>query len=263
MPITTLLFDLDDTLTDDTTAVEMALATTARIAQQQRGIDPAAFIHSLRAIVGELWRSSPNIAYCQALGVSSWEGLCTTYLGTDPSSRALQTWAPIYQAQAWTDTLALYEIDDESLARELASTYTQERLTYQHLFPEVEEVLERLAPFYQLGLITNGASDLQRRKIQRAQLDRFFQVMVVSEEMGIGKPHPQIFLQTLSTLGSDPASAVMLGDNPSRDILGANNAGLKSIWVNRSNKVPEGDVLGIPDAEVADFLLLEEVLKTL
>jgi putative hydrolase of the HAD superfamily len=259
MAITTLIFDLDDTLIDDTRAVETALALTAHAAQRHCGIDPIAFMQTARSIAGELWRASSTIDYARDIGVSSWEGLCTTFLGSDAGSQALKNWAPVYQAQVWGASLRKYGVEDAALAHDLDRIYQQERLTDQHLFPEVEGVLERLSSRYRLGMITNGASDLQRRKIQRAGLARFFSVMTVSEEVGVGKPHPQIFLQTLNELDAEPSNAAMIGDNLSRDIVGARATGLKGIWVNRAGMSAASKEEVMPDEEIDTLLALENM----
>lgn len=97
----------------------------------------------------------------------------------------------------------------------------------------VAPLLDTLATRYKLGLITNGPSEIQRAKIVQFDLARWFTVIVVSEEFGVAKPDPAIFLHVANELASDPADCVMIGDNPDADIRGAQAAGMRSIWIQR------------------------------
>jgi len=100
----------------------------------------------------------------------------------------------------------------------------------------VSACLDELSDSYTLGLITNGASCLQREKLTTAGLDEYFDVVVVSAEFGVGKPDPSIFEHALDRLGSDREQAVMIGDSLTRDVNGAIATGLQGVWVNRSGQ---------------------------
>jgi putative hydrolase of the HAD superfamily len=90
-------------------------------------------------------------------------------------------------------------------------------------------------------LITNGASDLQREKLEASELGDRFAVVVVSGEFGIGKPDPTIFEHALAQLGAEKKDAVMIGDSVDRDVDGAVDAGLQGVWINRfGEQRPEG-----------------------
>jgi HAD superfamily hydrolase (TIGR01509 family) len=97
----------------------------------------------------------------------------------------------------------------------------------------VAPLLDTLATRYKLGLITNGPRSTQRAKIVQFDLARWFSVIVVSEEFGVAKPDPAIFLHAANALASDPADCVMIGDNPEADIRGAQAAGIRSVWIQR------------------------------
>jgi len=97
----------------------------------------------------------------------------------------------------------------------------------------VVPLLDTLATRYKLGLITNGPSEIQRAKIVQFDLARWFTVIVVSEEFGVAKPDPAIFLHAANALASDPADCVMIGDNPEADIRGAQATSMRSVWIQR------------------------------
>jgi putative hydrolase of the HAD superfamily len=60
--------------------------------------------------------------------------------------------------------------------------------------------------------------------------------VVVSAELGVGKPEPEIFEAALDRLGAAPGEAAMVGDTIDRDIAGATAAGLAAIWLNRAGR---------------------------
>jgi putative hydrolase of the HAD superfamily len=80
-------------------------------------------------------------------------------------------------------------------------------------------------------LLTNGAPDLQREKIETSGLGMFFDAAVVSGEIGTGKPEPEIFRHLLGKLGVAPAESLMVGNSLARDIVGAKRAGMASCWI--------------------------------
>ncbi|MGO4459385.1 HAD family hydrolase [Streptomyces sp. M-16] len=83
-----------------------------------------------------------------------------------------------------------------------------------------------------VGILTNGAGDIQRAKIKAAGLADVVDAVAISEEIGARKPDPKAFQSALALCGTDrPGEAWMVGDNPEGDIAGAHQAGLRTIWV--------------------------------
>lgn len=121
--------------------------------------------------------------------------------------------------------------------------------------------LTTLQKTYQLALVTNGAPDLQREKIQGARLGQYFDEILISGEVGIGKPDFRIFKLALDTLAASPSEVVMVRDSLVRDILGAQRAGIKGIWLNRSRCDLTSSV--VPDAQVTSLNQMPELLPTL
>jgi putative hydrolase of the HAD superfamily len=100
------------------------------------------------------------------------------------------------------------------------------------VFPHALEVLTRLKNKYKLALITNTQYD-DLKKIQEilrgAQLDEFFEEIIVSKDVGISKPNPRIFEIALEKLGVNPNEAVMIGNTISTDIFGGNKVGMRTV----------------------------------
>ncbi|MCI0825965.1 MAG: HAD family hydrolase, partial [Chloroflexi bacterium] len=80
-------------------------------------------------------------------------------------------------------------------------------------------------------LITNGASQPQRAKIQRFNLAPLFESILVEEEFGAGKPEPQVYLHSLEQIDTKPSEAWMVGDNLEFDVEAPQKLGIKGIWV--------------------------------
>jgi len=102
---------------------------------------------------------------------------------------------------------------------------------YSEIVPGAERALGVLHPKYRLAVISNATSNLCRRILRENGLDRFFQVIVISRDLGIRKPDPRIFHHTLEKLQVKPSEAVHVGDSVKEDVLGAKKTGLKAIWI--------------------------------
>jgi putative hydrolase of the HAD superfamily len=187
----------------------------------------------VRAQARELWRTSPTSGYCARIGISSTEGLWCRFEGDSPITQELRRWTAVYRAAAWASALAAHGLSDGDLAESLAERFATERRARHRIFPDVVPALSGLRKHYQLGLITNGASCLQWEKIDRSGLRQFFDVIVVSGDLGAGKPDSAIFRHALSRFAGPLSDAVMLGDSIASDIDGAQSVGLRTIWVNR------------------------------
>jgi putative hydrolase of the HAD superfamily len=87
-----------------------------------------------------------------------------------------------------------------------------------------------------MAILTNGFSADQRRKIDALQLGVLVPSIFVSEETGIAKPDPAAFYLALETLGTAASQTLFVGDDPSRDIEGARNAGLKTAWLREEHQ---------------------------
>ena len=90
-----------------------------------------------------------------------------------------------------------------------------------------------------LALVSNGTSEVQRRKIKRFRLAHFFEDILIESEFGIGKPDERVFQHTLDKLEVSPNEVWMVGDDLERDIGGARRMGIYSIWVDwKGNGLP-------------------------
>jgi putative hydrolase of the HAD superfamily len=95
----------------------------------------------------------------------------------------------------------------------------------------VHDILAVLHKQFRLAIITNGPSDLQRRKIEYFDLEERVDWVVVSGELGVDKPELAIFEHVLGLAGVGAERAAHVGDSLTSDVAGANRAGLLPIWV--------------------------------
>lgn len=125
--------------------------------------------------------------------------------------------------------------------------------------PLVADMLERLSTRYDMTVVSNGSGKLQRKKMARAGIDRFFQTCFISGEEGCAKPRVKLFRKALDTLGYEPSDAVMIGDDPLKDIRPAKVLGMKTVFVSMDNtmKNPYADII------ISHILELYEVLTCL
>ncbi len=130
--------------------------------------------------------------------------------------------------------------------------------------PGVTEVVPRLARRFALGLISDVGltpGRVMREFLRRDGLLPYFQALTFSNEVGMTKPLPGMFLRTLESLGAAPSEAVHIGDLPETDIAGAKGVGMRAILFLGISHREDGRVLA--DAAVEDYSELEAVLERL
>ena len=96
--------------------------------------------------------------------------------------------------------------------------------------PGAHEVLRRLRPFYNIGILSNGFAEVQYGKMATAGLSPLIDCVVLSDEIEVNKPDPRIFDYACRKAGTEPGSCLLVGDNPDTDICGAVGAGWKAVF---------------------------------
>lgn len=98
-------------------------------------------------------------------------------------------------------------------------------------FPNLIKMLEELkSNNLLLGMITNGYGQFQMDNIMALGIDKYFDVILVSEWEGIKKPDPRIFIKALEKLNVSANESIFMGDHPENDVIGAKKVGMKGIW---------------------------------
>ncbi len=116
--------------------------------------------------------------------------------------------------------------------------YLQQLVEHSDLYEESFKLLTYLKEkSYNLGLITNGLKEVQRPRLKKTKVDHFFDVIVVSDEIGHSKPDPKFFDEAFIGIQNTPKDrVVVVGDSLHSDIQGGNNYGVNTIWYNPQKK---------------------------
>jgi putative hydrolase of the HAD superfamily len=253
-----VFFDLDETLMLEKASAEESFISASGYAEERYRISPVKLSESVRRRARELWHKMPTYQYCRDIGISSWEGLWGNFSGEHEKLRELHLLAEEYRINSWRQALLDLDVDDEGCAIELSRRFAVERRKRHILFPEVLSVLSEIRNDYRLGLITNGAPDIQRDKIAGAGIESLFEHIIVSGEVNVGKPQREIFLIAIERFRANTMNCTMVGDSINRDIGGAKNAGIHSIWVNRYGQENGREIQ--PDYTIDNLLELPEIL---
>lgn len=115
----------------------------------------------------------------------------------------------------------------------MAETFVWGLGAYGDLYEGARQVLDQLAGSTRTALVTNGLSEVQRARIERLDLARYFDAVVISSEVGATKPRPQIFDIAFEQLGSpDKRGSLMIGDSLTSDIRGGSDYEIDTCWFN-------------------------------
>lgn len=99
------------------------------------------------------------------------------------------------------------------------------------LYADVEPALRRLGRHYRLAALTNGNAS-----VQRIGIGHYFEAAVSAADAGASKPAPDMFHAVGQQTGIPMQQILHVGDDPRSDILGAHNAGVASVWINRNGQ---------------------------
>jgi putative hydrolase of the HAD superfamily len=223
--VDTVLFDLDDTLHDDTAAYREAARIVAESIARERAVD-------VRALVD---------AYDGA-ATGFWSALTTEHLALAIGDE---------RERMWYEALRKVGIEDRLLARRAANAYVRARADALVLAPGAVELLTALRlRGCKLGLVTNGFAATHHDKIDRLGLRERMDAFFLADEVGMVKPDPALFLHACRVLGSTPERTAMVGDRYDRDVRGALAAGLFTVLID-VHAIPLPDGAPRPDAVVA------------
>ncbi len=233
-----VLFDLDDTLHDDTHAYQSAAQAVADEIAAEHGIDAL----ELKA------------AYIAA-AEGFWHRLTADALAVKLAGVRLRLWATALESVGVADPL---------VAQRSAQKYNDYRKRYYTPFPGAVDLLRSLrARGKRLGLLTNGFSETHREKIALLRIGELFDAIFIADEIGMLKPDPLLFAHACVKLDGAPAHAAMVGDRYDRDIRGAGEAGLLTIWLNVRGESLPAQAHPLPDATCTTIAEVGPILAAL
>lgn len=141
----------------------------------------------------------------------------------------------------------LYEVYKYDLRDiDISDIYEDNVHRFVKLSDEVKEVLNTIKSKYRLGMITNGTSHGQRKKISQDLDLSMFETIIISGDYGYNKPDIRLFEKAISDLNLKPEEIAFVGDSFSRDINGSYRAGMKPIWIwPEDGRIQKSDVIRI------------------
>ncbi len=138
-------------------------------------------------------------------------------------------------------TLAHYGVQDVSMADHLANAYVERSPTKTHLCEGTIPMLDYLQnKGYVMHIITNGFPEVQYIKLENSGLKKYFDEIIVSEEVGHKKPHIEVFSAALFSASANKSESIVIGDDLEADIGGARNAGIDQVYYN-PDEIPHGE----------------------
>jgi 5'-nucleotidase len=125
--------------------------------------------------------------------------------------------------------------------------------------PGARELINSLNSRVNLGIITNGFTELQSVRLSRTGFKHAFNPVVISEKLGKAKPDVAIFQHAFSLMGEpEKHQVLMVGDNLHSDILGGINAGIDTCWLNHHDEPVTDDIS--PRYQVGNLTELHQLL---
>jgi putative hydrolase of the HAD superfamily len=239
-----ILFDLDDTLIDWSTAT---LDWDERERSLMRGVYD--YIHE---------EVHPLCDYNALLSVFR-EGMRSAWEEGRSTLRAP------HLGQVMLDVLAEMGVPPAALdERRCLEAYNWSAAPGVVTFPDVPPLLDLLrANGIRVGIVTNAHQPmwLRDRELEQFGLLHYFpECRISAADVGYLKPHPQIFEYALNCMRIKPAEAVFVGDNPVADIAGAQGVGMRAVLRIRQPASPMLSGLIVPDRAVRSFAELPAVL---
>lgn len=111
------------------------------------------------------------------------------------------------------------------------------------------------------ALITNGSADVQRSKIEKYDLEKYFDLVIIEGEFGMGKPNPEVYMHIVKTLDVKPEASWIVGDNLEWEVRVPQSLGFYAIWHDfRQEGVPQERGI-IPDHVVHNVSELVELYE--
>jgi 2-haloalkanoic acid dehalogenase type II len=224
MPLTTVLFDLDDTLFDHAATARAALAASTA---QFRFEPPVTLDELYQRYSEQLEAMHPRVMAGEI---------------DHQTARRLR----------FQQLLEPYGVlpDDAAAAEVFASFHYGHYRRLRRPIAGAMALLEALKAHYRIGIVTNNRTEEQVDKLAVLGMTPLVDALITSEDAGVTKPDPRIFEVALARLGARPEEAVLVGDNWTADVLGARAAGIRPVWLNRFGaRCPDASVTTITGFE--------------
>jgi putative hydrolase of the HAD superfamily len=142
-----------------------------------------------------------------------------------------------------------------------AKAYIKHLADASFLFDESLELVESLHKDYKLTIVTNGLTDVQSKRIRKSDIAKYFIDVVISEEIKVAKPAPEIFEHAVKDIKNmDKRKILVVGDSLSSDIQGGINFGVDTCWYNPNRIINNTNIK--PTYEISSLMELKNILAS-
>lgn len=175
---------------------------------------------------------------------------------------AVAVWREFLQTVASAATPSLPPEKLEQLPLFLAELHRGIARKRLRPYPQVIETLERLRPRYHLGVVSDAQSAYAVPELRAVGLVNYFDPIIISGDYGYRKPDARLFQHALAALKIRPEQAIFVGNDLYHDIAGAQQVGMKAIFVsyNQNNQQYQGTT---PDYTISYFAALPQAINHL
>ncbi len=140
-----------------------------------------------------------------------------------------------------------------------AKSYVKHLSCASFLYDDSMALIESLHKDYRLIIITNGLKDVQDNRIRKSVIGKYFEDVVISDEIEVSKPDPKIFQHALKNINhTDKTKVLMVGDSLTSDIQGGIRFGIDTCWFN-SNKIINKSAIK-PTYEITNLMELKNIV---
>jgi len=182
------------------------------------------------------WYVVASFLHYQGVKVSAYE-LHNMYFECvqENLNRSTEPYPDVNVINIFRDILARLAVEpSQRLAWIIAQLLRSLTIKEFSLYPETLQVLTSLTRKFRLGMVSDSQDAYIIPELRMANLDGFFEIAAISSQYGYRKPDPRLFQQALKGLGLSTTDDVLyVGDDWERDIAGAANAGIQSVWIQR------------------------------
>ncbi len=230
--IKVVIFDIDGTLVDHLGAQQAALAGLYEMLEEAKRVSFDEF-------------------------AATWQREAERYMERYLAGNITFVQQRLLRVKAVYESLGEWATDERAMIvfRNYLATYEGSWQLYDDVLPCLDSL-----DGYRLAVVSNGDSGQQRRKLERTGIASRFESVVISGDLDVSKPHPDIFGTSLRELGVPAEEAVYVGDDLESDALGATGVGMRAVWLAREGCAGDPADLSVP--VVASLSQVEKVLTT-
>jgi FMN phosphatase YigB (HAD superfamily) len=169
----------------------------------------------------------------------------------------------------WQRALEKCGVANPILAHAVALHYQLARMRALRLFPDALPALQALQGRVRVGVVAEGSPGIVNEELALLELKSLLSIVVVEGEAGFAKRDPRLFAHAVREAGCEPPQAAHVGDSLESDLAPARQAGLTTVWLDRSDHVAKGPEPGVrvpadaPDYVVSSLQAVPDLLLSL